>query len=77
MESQVTRTYYWEHHSDPSKYYRGTAAAVARIAHARRKFDAPGEVGVILDPGPDAPLQITACPLGRTVRDTTQALQAL
>jgi predicted fused transcriptional regulator/phosphomethylpyrimidine kinase len=66
---KTRRTYYWEHATDPNRYlWSSSARKLAEVVHA-----AGGVVGVIVDLG-DHGLVVQAVPIGRTVRDTAQAL---
>ena len=64
-----TRTYYWEHATDESRFIRSSnARAVAEIAHAQA-----GEVGVITQIG-DGPLTVEAVDLSSSIADTARKL---
>ena len=65
----TSRTYYWEHTTDESRFIRSSnARAVAEIAHAQA-----GEVGVITRIG-DGPLTVKAVGLGSSIADTARKL---
>lgn len=67
----ATRTYYWEHPTDESRFLRSASAAkMAAVAHA-----AGGEVGVILDDG--GPLAVRAVEIGATVDETVRRLDSM
>jgi len=68
--TMTTRTYYWEHGTDESRFLRSASAReMAAVAHA-----AGGEVGVILDDG--GPLTVRAVEVGGTVAETVRRLEA-
>jgi len=67
----ATRTYYWEHPTDESRFLRSVfASKMAAVAHA-----AGGEVGVILDDG--GPLTVLAVEIGATVKETARRLESI
>ncbi|MCP5136572.1 MAG: hypothetical protein H6981_07220 [Gammaproteobacteria bacterium] len=66
----TTKTYYWEHKTDESRYLRSAnAAKMAAVVHAQG-----GEVGVIVDRGGDSPLVVVAVEKARSVKLTAAAL---
>jgi hypothetical protein len=68
----TTRTYYWEHPTDESRFLRSASAReMAAVAHAA----AGGEVGVILDDG--GGLTVRAVKIGETVDETVRRLEAI
>ena len=73
----MSRTYYWEHATDESRFIRsGNARDIAEIAHAQKNigdWSCAGEVGVITQVD-DGLLSVEVVDLGSSITDTARKL---
>lgn len=67
----MERIYYWEHVRDESRYLRSHSAhTIAEVAHAQPE----SEVGVLIDAGDDAPLEVRTVERRSSLKQTARAL---